>query len=77
LLRKGLLTETAEPPPLLPVKVTTPTLVPSKRAKTSSSVDVPLDRGSIEVEFADGHRLRTHGVDEPMIIALTRALCGR
>ena len=25
--RKGLLTETADPPPLLPVKVTTPTLV--------------------------------------------------
>ena len=77
LLRKGLLTETADPPPLLPVKLTTPTLVPSKQAKMSLSKGVPLDRGSIEVEFAGGHRLRTHGIDEPMIIALTRTLCGR
>ena len=77
LLRKGLLTETADPPRLLPVKVTTPTLVPSKRAKMSSSVAVPLDRGSVEVEFADGHRIRTHGLDGPMLIALVTTLCGR
>jgi transposase len=77
LLRKGLLTEMAEPPPLLPVKVTTPTLVPSKRAKMSTSVGVPLDHGSIEVEFAEGHRLRTQGLDGPMLIALFTTLCGR
>ena len=77
LLRKGLLTETAQAPPLLPVEVTTPTLVPSKRAKVFSSVGATVDHGTIEVEFAGGHRLRTQGLDGPMIVALIQALCGR
>lgn len=77
LLRKGLLTETAQAPPLLPVKVTTPTLVPSKRAKISSSVGAAVDHGTIEVEFAGGHRLRTQGLDGPMIVALIQTLCSQ
>ena len=77
LLRKGLLTETAHAPPLLPVKVTTPTVVPSRRAKISSSVDVTQDHGSMVVEFAAGHRLRTQSLDGPMRVALITTLCGR
>jgi transposase len=48
---------------LLPVKVSTPTLVPSERAKpvTLKAPAKESGGGSIEVEFAGGVRLRVRG----------------
>lgn len=48
---------------LLPVKVSTPTLMPSKKAKAPAAKP-PLKEpggGSIEIEFAGGVRLRVRG----------------
>jgi transposase len=48
---------------LLPVKVSTPTLMPSKRAKTATA-NTPVKEpssGSIEIDFAGGVRLRVRG----------------
>lgn len=62
LYQQGLLKEeTTEAPPLLPVKVSTPTLVPTKRAK-SASLMTKTAEGRIEIEFAGGRRLMIQGV---------------
>lgn len=66
LYRKGLLSEGApSASPLLPVRVSTPTLVPSS---TSTRVQLPerTDRrdrtsGSIEIELRGGERIRVQG----------------
>jgi transposase len=61
LYQQGLLTDApAEPPPLLPVKLETPTLLPTKRAKAALT-SKQTDTGSIEVEFAGGRRLCIRG----------------
>jgi transposase len=81
LLQQGLLTETAptKGPPLLPVKVTTPTLVPSKRAKAvATSKHAVSSDGSIEIEFASGQRVRIRGrADRATLMALVEALSRR
>jgi transposase len=65
---------------LLPVKVSTPTLVPSKRA-TATTAKLPVkesSRGSIEIEFAGGVRLRVRGrVDRPTLARVLSALTRR
>lgn len=61
LCQQGVLREdnSATPAALLPVKVTTPTLVPSER----EAARAPAGKvgGSIEIEFAGGQRLRIRG----------------
>jgi transposase len=62
--QQGLLAETApvKTPPLLPVKVSTPTLLPSKRMKAPAApVREATASGSIEIEFAGGQRLWIRG----------------
>ena len=81
LLQQGLLTESApgKTPPLLPVKVTTPTLLPSKREKsTAAAAHEAVERGSIEIEFAGGQRLRIRGrVDRATLIRVIDVLSRR
>lgn len=65
-----------EQPMLLPVKVGTPTLVPSERAMAQNAPK--RASAQIEVEFAGGHRLRIcSGVDRPLLRELIRVLSGR
>lgn len=61
--QQGLLAESAaKAPPLLPVKVATPTLVPTERAKaTMARASERAERGSIEIELASGQRVRIRG----------------
>jgi transposase len=78
LYQQGVLREgsSGEPATLLPVKVTTPTLVPSEReaAKTPAS----RASGSIEIEFAGGQRLRIRGrVDRATLTRVIAALSRR
>jgi len=77
LYQQGLLTEqSGKPPPLLPVKVSTPTLVPTKRARLASTKQA--DCGSIEVEFAGGRRLWIRGsVDRATLRWVIEALSRR
>jgi transposase len=63
LYRQGLLKEGATPPnaPLLPVKVSTPTILPTERTVRAP---VKVERGgraSIEVKLANGHSIVVHG----------------
>jgi hypothetical protein len=61
LYQHGLLTDApAESPPLLPVKVETPTLLPTRRARAAPA-SKQTDTDSIEVEFAGGRRLCIRG----------------
>lgn len=53
--------ETTEAPPLLPVKINTPTLVPTKRTKSASLMSKTAE-GRIEIEFVGGRRLMIQGV---------------
>jgi transposase len=78
LLRKGLLTErSADTVPLLPVKVATPTMLPRRRAKAQVGASPALDGAAIQVEFADGHRLRLQMLEAPTLLALIKTLSGR
>lgn len=78
LLRKGLLTETsADAVPLLPVKVAMPTMLPSKRTKVPVEASAAPDGTAIQIEFADGHRLRLQMLDSSTFLALVKALSGR
>lgn len=74
LYQRGLLVAEAPPsaPPLLPVKVSMPTLLPSERATAGKSAPKEASSGSIEIEFAGGQRLRIRGrVDH---VTLTRVI---
>jgi transposase len=79
LYRRGLLNghPTAAAATLLPVEVSTPTMLPTKRAVAPKAVKT--DRGlSIEIEFASGQRLRIHGaLDRPLLRELIAALSSR
>jgi transposase-like protein len=62
---------------LLPVKVSTPTMLPDERAGVPKALkrERPV---SVEVEFAGGQRLRIHGaVDRPLLRELIAALSSR
>ena len=67
LYRRGLLDPkaAAEGPPMLPVKVSTPTMLPSERAQSSSQSNaVGRPRGScrrIEIKLSNGHSIVLYG----------------
>ena len=64
LYRQGLLTERASSRgALLPVKVATPTVIPTERVTAPRTAE--KEPAHIEVEFARGQRLRMRG---PMVI---------
>lgn len=76
LAKRGLLRaeSSADHPPLLPVRISTPTVLPT--AKASSE---PIHAaGSIEVEFPGGVRVRVHGaVDASALERVFKALARR
>jgi transposase len=79
LYRRGLLTRQARSgaAALLPVEVSTPTMLPTERASApkSSKQNCAV---SLEVEFAGGQRLRIHGaVDRTLLRELISALSSR
>jgi transposase len=79
LYEQGRLVEMAssKQPALLPVKVTTPTLLPTEHAAAPKSAEKPPGVW-IEVEFAGGQRLRIRGrVDRAMLKDLILALSSR
>jgi transposase len=68
---------TAKQPALLPVKVTTPTLLPTEHAAARKPAEKPPG-ACIEVEFTGGQRLRILGrVDRAMLKDLILALSSR
>jgi transposase len=74
LYQRGLLTtgEAGASAPLLPVKVSTPTLLPSERVSASKPSPKSPSGGTLEIEFVGGQRLRIHGrVDR---VTLTRVI---
>lgn len=79
LYRRGLLNgqATTGAATLLPVEVSTPTMLPTERA-IAPKVCKPDRALSIEVEFANGPRLRIHGtLDRPLLRELIAALSSR
>jgi transposase len=61
---------------LLPVKVSTPTLLPSEKVKAAPAKEP--SSGSIEIEFAGGVRLRVRGrVDRPTLARVMSVLSRR
>jgi|SRR5579863_1109246 len=79
LYRRGLLNgqATTGAATLLPVEVSTPTMLPTERA-IAPKVSKPDRALSIEVEFANGRRLRIHGtLDRPLLRELIAALSSR
>lgn len=77
--KQGLLERSREPAvPLLPVRVTTPTVVTERRGggvtRSSSRlrgrpVTAPRSSGHIEIELPSGARVRVHGRVEPRALA--------
>ena len=63
LYRQGLLKEGAAPPSaaLLPVKVSTPTVLPTERAARAPIKTERGERVCIEVKLANGHSIVVHG----------------
>ena len=65
LYRRGLLNPNAvqTSPPMLPVKIGTPTVVPMQPVVESASTRAHRERseGVIEIELSNGHRVRVHG----------------
>jgi hypothetical protein len=62
---------------LLPVKVSTPTVLPSERACVSK-VAAKVSAASVEIEFEGGRRLRIRGrIDRALIKDLIAALSSR
>jgi transposase len=79
LYRRGLLTSGVRTgaTTLLPVEVSTPTMLPTERAVAPKAAKA--DRAlSVEIDFAGGQRLRIHGaVDRPLLRELIAALSSR
>ena len=76
--RQGLLLEgrRAKTAALLPVKVSTPTLLPTEHAV--APLPVKIATATIEVDFGSGRRLRVLGPVEPIVIReLVAALTAR
>ncbi len=63
LYRQGLLQEGATPSsaPLLPVKVSTPTVLPTERAARTPNKAERGGLAAIEVKLANGHSILVHG----------------
>lgn len=78
--RKGLLTEQRHgtSPPLLPVKISSPTVTPTCRATTQASAPSSSSRagsgGHIGLQFPDGIVLRLHGAIEREALAAVLAV---
>ena len=65
--QRGLLRAPApESAALLPVKVESPTLLPT--VKTTASPPAARERGIIEIEFSSGVRVRLHGTVEAVLL---------
>jgi transposase len=78
LYQQGVLREESadKPVALLPVKVTTPTLLPTERE--TAKIPARKAGGSIEIEFAGGQRLRIRGrVDRSTLTRVIAALSRR
>ena len=77
--RQGFLAEApSATPPLLPVKVVTPTLVPTERSMATAAVSERAERASIEIEFPGGRCLRICGrVDRATLGRVIDALSRR
>ena len=72
LYRQGLLDPKANPqstPPLLPVKVSTPTLMPTERARRAPRESIGPPAASIEIKLANGHSIVVHGPIDPKCLA--------
>jgi transposase-like protein len=79
LYRRGLLTSEVRSveASLLPVEVSTPTMLPTERAVAPKPTK-PDRSITVEVEFAGGQRLRISGVvDRPLLRELVAALSSR
>jgi transposase len=79
LYRRGLLVaaSVSNAPTLLPVKVMTPTVLPSERVEAAPSKDVrPKARaGLIEIELSNGRCIRVHGgVDGKLLMQVITML---
>jgi len=76
--RQGLLVEKGSGlGPLLPVKVSTPTVLPTERS-TAPKASAKSSDTQLEVEFASGHCLRIRGaVDRALLRELINALSSR
>ena len=70
LAQRGLLrAESAESTPLLPVKVESPTLLPTVKASSvPKAAPVSRERGVIEIEFAGGIRMRLQGAVDALLL---------
>jgi len=70
LAQRGLLrAESAESIPLLPVKVESPTLLPTVKASSvPKAAPVSRERGVIEIEFAGGIRMRLQGAVDALLL---------
>jgi transposase len=80
LYQKGVLSEEgpSSQPALLPVKVSTPTVLPSERTARKPRAPKKSIAGSIEIEFPGGQQLRIHGqVDDEMLRRVLAAFSRR
>ena len=81
LYQRGLLQEadSSNTPALLPVKVSTPTLLPGERTtRKERGVAQAPDAGAIEIEFSGGPRLQIRGpVDQTLLLQILAALSRR
>lgn len=80
LYQQGVLNEASpsSQPALLPVKVATPTLLPSERAVRKPGASNESGEGSIEIEFPGGQRLCIRGrVDHSTLLRVLAALSRR
>lgn len=70
LAQRGLLlAESTESAPLLPVKVESPTLVPTaKLSSVPNSLPATRERGVIEIEFTGGIRMRLYGSVDALLL---------
>jgi transposase len=70
LAQRGLLrAESVESTPLLPVKVESPTLLPTVKASSvPKAASVTRERGVIEIEFAGGIRMRLQGAVDALLL---------
>ena len=86
--QQGLLERSREPTvPLLPVQVTTPTVIAERRSASVTRasprprrgpVTAPRSSGHIEIELPSGARLRVHGRVEPRaLVEVLTALAAR
>ncbi len=75
--QQGVLREarTEEPVALLPVQVTTPTLLPTERETIKPTMSKLS--GSIEIEFAGGARVRIHGRVDRTTLARVMSMLAR